>query len=79
LKKRTKKLLSAWCGVVGSAVGSQENLRQTATAIIYENRHGSPIRTKRIKVFWFFFSKKNSLKKRFFLKKEAKAIHPFRC
>ena len=30
--------------------------------------------TKRIKVFWFFFSKKN---KRFFLKKEAKTFYPF--
>ena len=30
--------------------------------------------TKRIKVFWFFFSKKN---KHFFLKKEAKTFYPF--
>jgi hypothetical protein len=30
--------------------------------------------TKRVKVFWFFFSKKN---KRFFLKKEAKTFYPF--
>jgi hypothetical protein len=29
----------------------------------------------RMKVFWFFFSKKN--RKRFFLKKEAKTFIPF--
>jgi hypothetical protein len=35
-----------------------------------------------MKVFWFFFSKKNRLhsikvRKRFFLKKEAKTFYPF--
>jgi len=30
--------------------------------------------TQGVKVFWFFFSKKN---KRFFLKKEAKTFAPF--
>ncbi len=32
---------------------------------------GEEVGAKRIKVFWFFFSKKN---KRFFLKKEAKTF-----